>query len=147
MIMARWKKTRLALVILSTLVEEIALAVFILFGLPKLGVSLPLGALIGMMSGLAAYGILSYRLGSRALAKKPLAGFTDMTGSLGTVIEALCPRGVIKINNELWEAECTDYRIEIGEKVVVVGRDGLKLMVRRCQAASTKTLTPPAPGL
>jgi membrane protein implicated in regulation of membrane protease activity len=125
------KKSRLMLAILATLGEEIALALFILLGLPRLGVKLPLGALIGMMAGLAVYGVTSYRLGTRALRKKPMAGFTDMVGSKGKVIEPLIPKGVIKIGSELWEAEATDCSIRVGESVVVVGRDGLKLLVRK----------------
>lgn len=135
--MARWKKTRLALTIMTALIEEIALAVFILWGLPRLGVRVPLGALIGMMSGLAAYGVVSYRLGSRALMLKPLAGLSDMTGSKGRVIETLSPRGIIKINGELWQAESTDHnKIEAGEEVIVVKQNGLRLMVRKCDADS-----------
>jgi membrane-bound ClpP family serine protease len=125
------KKSRLMLAILATLGEEIALALFILLGLPRLGVNLPVGALVGMMSGIAVYGVTSYRLGSRALKKKPMAGFTDMVGSKGKVIEPLTPKGVIKIGSELWEAEATDCSIHVGESVIVVDRDGLKLRVRR----------------
>jgi len=125
------KRSRLVIAILATLGEEIALALFILLGLPRLGIKLPLGGLIGMMAGLAAYGVISYRLGSRALLKKPMAGFTDMVGSKGTVIEPLTPRGTIKIKGELWKAESTEHHIDRGQDVIVVGRDGLKLMV--CQ--------------
>ncbi len=129
--MSNWQRPRLILAILSTLVEEIALAFFILFGLPRLGVHLPLGAIIGSMSGLATYAVFSYRLGSRALLQKPLAGLTDMTGGHGTVKQALCPKGIVMVNSELWVAESAEGRIEAGEKVLVVGQKGLKLVVRR----------------
>jgi membrane protein implicated in regulation of membrane protease activity len=124
------KRSRLVIAILATLGEEIAMALFILLGLPRLGVEVPLGGLIGMMAGLATYGVISYRLGSRALMKKPMAGFTDMVGSRGTVMEPLTPRGTIKIRGELWDAEATEHHIERGQHVIVVSRDGLKLMVR-----------------
>ena len=132
------RRSRLVLAILATLGEEIALAIFILLGLPRLGVKIPLAGLIGMMAGLATYGVISYRLGSRALRKEPLAGFTDMTGSRGKVIEPLVPRGVVKIGNELWEAEATECPIDRGEDVIVVGRDGLKLLVHRHRASPEK---------
>ena len=128
------RKSRLAFAILATLGEEIALALFILLGLPRLGVELPLGALIAMMTGLAIYGVISYRMGSRALLKKPLAGFTDMVGSKGTVIEPLTPKGTIKIGGELWEAESADHKLDAGEKVTVIERQGLKLIVRKSSA-------------
>ena len=125
------RKSRLVFAIFATLGEEIALALFVLLGLPRLGVTVPLGGLIAMMTGLAIYGVFSYRLGSRALRKKPLAGFTDMVGSKGTVIKPLVPRGTIKIGGELWEAESTDREIDAGEEVTVTGQQGLRLMVHK----------------
>ena len=125
------KKSRLALAIFATLCEEVALALFILLGLPRLGVKIPLGGLIAMMAGLAAYGVVSFRLGSRALKKKPVTGFTDMVGISGIVIESLAPKGVIKIGSELWEAESAEHPISVGEEVIVVERNGLKLIVRK----------------
>jgi len=125
------KKSRLALAIFATLGEEVALALFILLGLPRLGVKIPLGGLIAMMAGLAAYGVVSFRLGSRALKKKPVTGFTDMVGISGIVIESLAPKGVIKIGSELWEAESAEHPISVGEEVIVVERNGLKLIVRK----------------
>ena len=124
------KRSRLVIAVIATLGEEIALALFVLLGLPRLGVEVPVGGLIGMMAGLATYGVISYRLGSRALMKKPMAGFTDMVGSKGTVSEPLTPRGTIKIKGELWDAEATEHHIDRGQDVIVVSRQGLKLMVR-----------------
>ncbi|MBE9478060.1 MAG: hypothetical protein IMY81_02320, partial [Chloroflexi bacterium] len=66
------EKPRIMLTILATLLEEIALAIFVFLGLPMLGVEVPLGGLIAMMAGIATYGVISYRLGSRALRKKPV---------------------------------------------------------------------------
>jgi membrane-bound ClpP family serine protease len=125
------RRSRFVFAILATLGEEIALALFVLLGLPRLGVTVPLGGLIAMMAGLATYGVFSYRLGSRALRKKPLVGFTNMVGSKGSVIEPLVPKGTIKIGSELWEAESTEQEIDAGEEVTVIGRQGLRLMVRK----------------
>ena len=125
------KKSRLIITVLATSLEEVALAVFILVGLPRLGVDVPLGVLIGMMSGLATYSVISYRLGIRALLKKPLPGFTNMDGSKGRAIERLAPAGTVRIGSELWDAKCEDYHIEVGEEIIVVKRDGLKLIVRK----------------
>lgn len=136
--MSKWQRPRLILAILSTLVEEIALALFILLGLPRLGVHLPLGAIIGSLSGLATYAVISYRMGSKALLQKPLAGLTDMTGGHGIVKQALSPQGIVMVNSELWVAECTEGQIEAGEKVSVVGQKGLKLIVCRYEAPSGK---------
>ncbi len=125
------KRSRLVIAVLATLGEEIALALFVLLGLPRLGVELPLGGLIAMMAGLATYGVISYRLGSHALMKKPMAGFTDMIGSKGKVYEPLTPKGTIKIKGELWDAEATECHIDRGQDVIVVSRQGLKLTVSK----------------
>lgn len=117
--------------ILSTSLEEVALAVFILWGLPRLGVKLPLGAIIGIMGGLATYSIISYRAHIRTHLKKPLVGFTDMNGSRGTVVKRLSPEGMVRIGRELWDAESEGAPIEAGEEVIVIRREGLKLFVRK----------------
>ena len=124
-------RLRFVLAILSTLIEEIAIVVIVLWGLPSLGVQIPLGGVIGIVSGLAVYAVFSYRLGSRALMQKPIIGLPDMVGSRGEVVKPLAPRGVIKISSELWEAKSANRRIDIGKEVIVVGQDGLKLTVRK----------------
>ena len=124
-------KPRFILAILSTLIEEIAIAVIVLWGLPSLGVQLPLGGVIGIMSGLAVYAVFSYRLGSRALMQKPIIGLPDMVGSRGEVVKPLAPQGVIRISSELWEAKSASRKIDMGKEVIVVGQDGLKLTVRK----------------
>ena len=126
------EKSRIMLTILATLLEEIALVVFIFLGLPMLGVEVPLGGLIAMMAGIVTYGVISYRLGSRALRKKPVAGLSDMVGSRGEVVKTLAPGGTVRIGSELWDARTIGQEIEEGEGVVVVRRDGLKLTVCKC---------------
>ena len=119
------------LTILVTLLEEIALVIFIFLGLPMLGVEVPLGGLIAMMAGIATYGVISYRLGSRVLRKKPVSGLSDMVGIRGEVVKKLAPVGTIRIGSELWDAKTNDREIEKGKEVIVVKREGLKLIVRK----------------
>ncbi|MDI6814570.1 MAG: NfeD family protein [Dehalococcoidales bacterium] len=119
---------RLIFAIFSTLFEEIALVVIVLWGLPQLGVQIPLVGLIALMAALVAYAIISYRLGGRALRGKPVVG--TMVGSKGKVVSPLAPEGLIKIKGELWEATSVGKSIDTGEEVTVVGQDGLKLAVR-----------------
>ena len=131
-------KPRIILTILVTLLEEIALAAFVLWGLPMLGVEVPLGGLIAMMAGLVVYGVFTYRLGSRVLRKKPLVGLPDVVGSKGKVVEALTPVGTVRISSELWEAKSASRKIKTGEEVIVIRRDGLKLIVRKTNPADSK---------
>ena len=123
--------TRLILAIVGTLLEEVALAAVVLWGLPLLGIHLPLGVLIALMAALVAYAVITYRLGSRALKKKPVVGLTDMVGSKGRVVSRLAPEGLVRIKGELWESKSAGRRINTGEEVTVVGQEGLRLIVRR----------------
>jgi len=126
------------LTILATLVEEIAIAVFVLWGLPKLGIHIPLPVFIAIMAGLGIYAVISYRVGSRVLRKKPIVGLPAMVGSKGKVESPLAPEGLIKIKDELWEAKSASGRIDTGEEVIVVGQDGLKLVV--CRGSDLKEI-------
>ena len=122
---------RLILAIFSTLLEEAALVVVVLWGLPQLGIHIPLAGLIVLMIAWGAFSILTYRMGSRALRRKPLIGLPGMVGGKGEVVSPLGPKGVVRIKGELWEAASDGGRIDIGEEVTVVGQDGLKLVVRK----------------
>ena len=122
---------RLILAIISTLLEETALVVIVLWGLPQMGIQLPLGGLIALMAAWSAFSIFTYRMGSRALRKKPINGLPAMVGCTGKVVSPLDREGLIKIRNELWVAKSLAGRIETDEAVIVVSQDGLKLSVSR----------------
>jgi len=124
-------KGRLIIAIVSTTLEEAALAVGVLWGLPKLGIHIPLWVLIIVMVAWAAYTVTTYRIGSRALRKKPVDGLTAMVGSEGEVVSTLVPEGMVRIKGELWRAKSANGEIDTGEEVIVVGQDRLKLTVRK----------------
>ena len=105
--------------------------VVVLWGLPQLGIHIPLAGLIALMVAWGAFSILTYRMGSRALRRKPLIGLPGMVGGKGEVVSSLDPKGMVRIKGELWEAASDGGRIDIGEEVTVVGQDGLKLVVRK----------------
>ena len=122
---------RLIIAIVSTALEEAALAVGVLWGLPKLGVHIPLWILIIAMVAWLIYTVITYRMGTRALKKEPVAGLLDMLGSEGKVVTPLALEGSVKIRGELWMAKSVSGRINTDEKIIVVGQDGLKLIVRK----------------
>ena len=124
---------RFILAIVSTMLEEAALAALVLWGLPLLGIHLPLAVLIALMAALAAYAVITYRLGSRAMGRKPVVGLPDMVGGQGRVVSPLAPEGLVRIKGELWESKSDGRRIKAGEEVTVVGQEGLKLIVRRAK--------------
>jgi membrane-bound ClpP family serine protease len=123
--------TRLIVAIVTTILEEAALAALVLWGLPRLGINLNIGVLIALMAALAAFAVTTSLMGSRALKKKPVVGLTDMVGARGRVVSALAPEGTVRIKGELWEARAEGRKINAGTDIIVVGQEGLKLIVRR----------------
>ena len=123
--------TRLVLAVISTLLEEAALVAIVLVGLPRLGIKLPVDVLIILMVVWGVFSVFTYRMGSRALRKKPIIGLPAMVGSKGKTVSPLALEGFIRIKGELWEAKSVGGEINVGEEVTVVGQDGLKLTVRK----------------
>jgi len=122
---------RLIVAIVTTLIEEAALAAIVLWGLPRLGINLNVGVLVALMAALAAFAVTTYLMGSRALKRKPVVGLPDMVGARGRAVSALAPEGTVRIKGELWEARAEGRKISAGTDVTVVGQEGLKLIVRR----------------
>ena len=120
------------------MLEEAGIAAIVLWGLPYLGVHIPLAGLIVLMIAWGAYLVIIYRMGSRALMRKPVAGLGDVIGNRGKVVSRLAPNGVVRIGSELWEATSAGRRIKVGEEVTVVGREGLRLIVRKSNGISLK---------
>ncbi|MFC2003299.1 NfeD family protein [Chloroflexota bacterium] len=122
---------RLIFAIISTLLEEAALVVIVLLVLPQFGIYLPLAGLITLMVVLGGYAVISYRVVGRALRRRPVIGLPAMVGSKGKVVTRLAPEGMVRIKSELWEAKSTHGNIDKGEEIVVVGQDGLSLVVSK----------------
>ncbi len=122
---------RLLIAVFSTLLEEAVLAVIVLVALPRIGIEVSLDVLIALMVALAGFAIFIYRMGSRALRRKPVLGLPDMIGSKGKALSPLALEGFVRIKNELWESKAEAEEIDIGEEVIVVGQDALKLIVRK----------------
>jgi membrane-bound serine protease (ClpP class) len=120
---------RLIWAILSTLLEEAAIVALVRIGLPEFGIELPLGVLIAVMVAWATVAVIFYRMGSRALRRKPLVGLLTMVSGKGKVVSPLDPEGVIKISGELWRARSVIQKIDVGEEVIVKDQDGTKLIV------------------
>ncbi len=126
---------RLILGIISTLLEEAALVAIVLWGLPQIGVHIPLPGLIALMVVWLTYSVITYRMGSRALMKKQLLGLPDMIDSKGKVVSPLAPEGLVRIRGELWVAKLASGEMKSDGEVIVVAQDGLKLVVRERSTA------------
>lgn len=121
---------RLILAIISTILEEVAIVVIVLWGLPQMGIEVPLWGLIIMIVAWATYSIFTFRMGTRALVRKQIVGFPGMIGTKGKVVSPLTPEGLVRIRGELWVAKSATGDMKPGGEVIVVGQERLKLMVR-----------------
>ena len=119
---------RLIIAIVSTILEEAAIFAIALWGLPRIGIQMPLWVLIIIMVAWAAFAVFSYRKGSLALKRKPEI-VLPLVGSKGKVVTAIAPEGMVRIGGELWQATSAGENIDVGEAIIVVGQDGLQLVV------------------
>ena len=122
---------RLIMAIVSTSLEEVALVVVWRWGLPELGIELPLSVLVIVMVVWLVIAVTIFVVVTRALRMKAVVGLPTMIGSKGKVASPLAPEGQVRIKGELWGATSDEGNIDTGEWITVVGEDGLKLVVRR----------------
>jgi len=122
---------RLILAVVSTSLEEVAIFVIWRWGLPHFSIYLPLYVLIIIMVAWLAYSVTMFIVVTRVLRKKAIVGLPTMIGSKGKVARPLAPDGMVSIKGELWGATSVEGEIDTGEEIMVVGEDGLKLVVRR----------------
>ncbi len=116
--------------ILSTIIEEGVLAAVVLLALPLVDIMLPDGALAGLMVLLGVNNTLFFWIGGRALKRPCVAGLPRMAGTRGKTVGTLSPKGMVLIRGELWQAKSSGGEIAAQRPVVVVGQDGLALVVR-----------------
>lgn len=121
---------RLLIAIISTIAEEAAILIVGIWLLPKAGIQIPVLVVPGVMLLWLWWSIFTFRKGTRALVNNPVNGLTSMKGMKGIVVQTLQPDGLIKIRGELWKGRSISGRIEVGWNVIVVGQEGLKLLVR-----------------
>jgi len=129
--MAGGKGARL-LKLIALIADEIIVGVFLLVVLPALGIEVPV-LIIGLILGILLVKdvlIAPYVLGG-GLEKRPKAGPESLVGRTAMVVEDLSPEGHVKLDGELWRAECLHGTARRGEKVRVVEVDGTKLLVER----------------
>jgi membrane-bound serine protease (ClpP class) len=73
----------------------------------------------------------------RSQKSKPTLGMDGLIGKIGEVRGKLSPSGKIFVHGEYWNAQAAG-EIDVGEKVEVVGYDGMNLKVRRLSDRSSE---------
>jgi membrane protein implicated in regulation of membrane protease activity len=62
--------------------------------------------------------------------QRATVGAQTLIGKEATVVSACRPRGQVRLGGEIWAARCSDGA-DVGERVTVVGLDGLTVVVSR----------------
>ena len=96
-------------------------------------VSVPLVVSVAVLIGLGFALIIGIAL--RAQRAPVRTGQQTLVGQVGVAKEAINPHGQVQLKSELWSAELAEgmEAVQVGENVVVVGLEGLRLKVRRAK--------------
>lgn len=54
------------------------------------------------------------------------------------MVSRLAPEGLVRVEGELWVAKSARGKIDPGGEVIVVGQDGLKLIVRKSSTSDSR---------
>lgn len=93
-------------------------------------VSVPLVIGVAVAIGLFFMTVLTFAL--KAMRRPVEVGVEALIGRLGEARTDIAPRGMVQVAGELWSAEVEDGELAVrsGERVEVVGVDGLRLSIR-----------------
>ena len=110
--------------------EETAIAVLLIVGLPELGIEMSLWLVVILMLAWLGVAVVIYRAGTRALKRRTYIGFDSMVGVEGITVDKLKPHGLVRIKGELWVAKAETESINGDSTVVVVMQKRTHLTVR-----------------
>lgn len=80
---------------------------------------------------IAAFFIFIVSKGLLAQRRRPSFGTESLPGARGIALTEIAPEGQVHSMGEQWSARSVEGPIHAGENVEVVGREGLRLLVRR----------------
>ncbi len=86
--------------------------------------------IIAVVAATATFFVFALYKAIQLRLTKPKTGGEEMLGLTGVAVDNLDPEGQIKIRGEIWKAE-SDQKVKKGEKVKVVDRRGLFLIVEK----------------
>ena len=128
------KKAYIIFNIATGLLKGAVLLLVILWLLPLWGINIPMWGIILIVVAFLIYEIVTFRLGRRAMERKPAIWSEAIVGHCGKATTPLTPNGYVQVNGELWHAFSSDININKGDDIVVVEMDRLTLRVAPLQA-------------
>ena len=115
-------------------VISLALGSFLLFDTPNSDLTIDRTIVYTAVATMAALVLAIGYLVFRSQKAKPTLGMEGLIGEIGEVRAKLSPSGKVFVHGEYWNAQTqTDGQIDVGDKVQVVGYDGMNLKVKRLQ--------------
>jgi membrane-bound serine protease (ClpP class) len=123
------KKAYLIFNIATGLPKGAVLAAIFLWLLPLWGINIPIWGIILLIVAFVIYEIITFRLGWRALKRKPSVSLKAIVGCCGKATTPLTPKGYVQVQGELWQALCSDRDIDEGNDIVVLEVNRLTLRV------------------
>ena len=109
---------------------SLALGSFFLFDTEGSDLIVDRSIIFTAVATLGAFVLAVSYLVFRSQKSKPTLGMEGLIGETGEVKVKLTPTGKIFVHGEYWNAQA-DREIDVGEKVQVVGYDGMSLKVQR----------------
>ena len=126
--------------IATGLLKGTVLAAIVLWLLPLLWeVNIPMWGLILLVVVFVIYEVVTFRLGRRALGRKPMTSPQAIIGCCGKATTPLTPRGYVQVEGELWRALSSDMNINKGDDIVVVEVNRLTLSVAPLSGTTTES--------
>jgi len=100
--------------------------------IPLPAATVQISVFVIILMTLLVVGFFTFVLGKgiRAQARRITFGEEALVGGAGTAVTELAPEGFILLGGEQWSARAVEGVVGSGQKVEVVGRDGLRLLVR-----------------
>jgi membrane-bound serine protease (ClpP class) len=117
-------------------VISLALGSFLLFDTQDSTIGVDPAIIFTAVATMTSFVLAISYLVYRSQRAKPTLGLDGMLGEIGDVRAKLSPVGKVFVRGELWNAEA-DGEIDLGEKVEIVGYQGMNLKVRRLTKQST----------
>jgi membrane-bound serine protease (ClpP class) len=116
---------------------SLALGSFFLFDTENSDLVVDRSIIFTAVGTLGAFVLTVSYLVFRSQKSKPTLGLEGLVGEVGEVRSKLSPAGRIFVHGEYWNAQA-DSEIDVGEKVEVLGYEGMNLKVRRSSERSVK---------
>jgi membrane-bound serine protease (ClpP class) len=115
-------------------VISLALGSFLLFDTPNSDLTIDGTIVYTAVATMATLVLAIGYLVFRSQKARPTLGMDGLIGEIGEVRATLSPSGKVFVHGEYWNAQTqTDGQIDVGDKVQIVGYDGMNLKVKRLQ--------------